>query len=66
MGGKQSTLLTHTDVEEIHQETGFSGKQITRLYHRFDFDFVLCLFVFFSGEGGSPITKTQAVVHANV
>ncbi len=35
MGGKQTTLLTYTDVEQIHQETGFSEKQITRLYHRY-------------------------------
>ena len=52
MGGKQSTLLTKTDVEQIHQETGFSEKQITRLYHRF-VSFSFFFFFFFNGDGGS-------------
>ncbi|KAK3718779.1 hypothetical protein QZH41_014055 [Actinostola sp. cb2023] len=35
MGLKSSTLLQEEDIEEIQRETGFSPKQITRLYSRF-------------------------------
>lgn len=35
MGSRTSSLLQQEEIEEIQQETGFSPKQIVRLYSRF-------------------------------